>query len=67
MHEPEVLSTDETITKFFKVFADIYFDVSYRLKKNDNSNQQSIVICQSCYFTLDAFSRLTWFAFFHLV
>ena len=67
MHEAGVLSTDEMITKFFKVCADICFDVSYRLIKNDNSNQQSIVIRQRCYFTLDAFSRLTWSAFFYFL
>jgi hypothetical protein len=59
MHDNGVLATDEMITKFFKLCADICFDVSYRLLKNENTGQ-STVIRQRCYYTLDAFTKLTW-------
>lgn len=58
MHDNGVLATDEMITKFFKLCADICFDVSYRLLKNENTGQ-STVIRQRCYYTLDAFTKLT--------
>ncbi|CAK5085824.1 unnamed protein product [Meloidogyne enterolobii] len=58
MHDNGVLATDEMITKFFKICADICFDVSYRLLKNDCIGQ-STVVRQRCYYTLDAFTKLT--------
>ena len=58
MHEQGVLATDEMISKFFKMCADICFDVSYRLLKTD-TNGNSMVVRQRCYYTLDAFVKLT--------
>lgn len=58
MHDNGVLATDEMITKFFKICADICFDVSYRLLKNESTGQ-STVVRQRCYYTLDAFTKLT--------
>uniref|UniRef100_A0A914HCW9 CCR4-NOT transcription complex subunit 1 n=1 Tax=Globodera rostochiensis TaxID=31243 RepID=A0A914HCW9_GLORO len=58
MHDNGVLATDEMITKFFRHCAEICFDVSYRLLKNENSGQSTIVR-QRCYYTLDAFTKLT--------
>ncbi|KAL3112675.1 hypothetical protein niasHT_013711 [Heterodera trifolii] len=58
MHDNGVLATDEMITKFFRLCAEICFDVSYRLLKNESSGQ-STVVRQRCYYTLDAFTKLT--------
>uniref|UniRef100_A0A1I7SU78 Ubiquitinyl hydrolase 1 n=2 Tax=Bursaphelenchus xylophilus TaxID=6326 RepID=A0A1I7SU78_BURXY len=57
MRENGILVTDEMITQFFKVCADICFDVAYRLLRNENSGNLNVK--QRCYFTLDAFVRLT--------
>lgn len=54
-----LLSTDETISKFFKVCTDICNDVAYRLLRNDageNTSYQSRK--QRCFFTLEAFVKL---------
>uniref|UniRef100_A0A183BRX3 CCR4-NOT transcription complex subunit 1 n=1 Tax=Globodera pallida TaxID=36090 RepID=A0A183BRX3_GLOPA len=53
-----VLATDEMITKFFRHCVEICCDVSYRLLKNEAS-AQSTVARQRCYYTLDAFTKLT--------
>ncbi|KAI1717100.1 CCR4-Not complex component, not1 domain-containing protein [Ditylenchus destructor] len=58
MHQSGVLSTDEMISKFFKICVDICLDVSYRLLKNDTASQ-STVVRQRCHYTLDAFVKLT--------
>uniref|UniRef100_A0A915DXJ9 CCR4-NOT transcription complex subunit 1 n=1 Tax=Ditylenchus dipsaci TaxID=166011 RepID=A0A915DXJ9_9BILA len=58
MHQTGVLATDDMISKFFKLCADICFDVSYRLLKNEGTSQ-STVVRRRCYYTLDAFVKLT--------
>lgn len=60
MHEQGVLSTDEMITRFFRLCTEMCVDVSYRLLKNESHVHQSTVVRQRCYYTLDAFVKLTW-------
>lgn len=59
MHEQGVLSTDEMITRFFRLCTEMCVDVSYRLLKNEAHAHQSTVVRQRCYYTLDAFVKLT--------
>lgn len=59
MHEQGVLSTDEMITRFFRLCTEMCVDVSYRLLKNETHAHQSTVVRQRCYYTLDAFVKLT--------
>uniref|UniRef100_A0A158R661 CCR4-NOT transcription complex subunit 1 n=1 Tax=Syphacia muris TaxID=451379 RepID=A0A158R661_9BILA len=61
MHEQGVLSTDEMITRFFRLCTEMCVDVSYRLLKNEtvNPNSSPTVVRQRCYYTLDAFVKLT--------
>ncbi|CAD5215160.1 unnamed protein product [Bursaphelenchus okinawaensis] len=59
MRENGILVTDDMITQFFKVCADICFDVAYRLLKCQDLAQINFNVKQRCYFTLDAFVRLT--------
>ncbi|CAJ0580727.1 unnamed protein product, partial [Mesorhabditis spiculigera] len=58
MHEHGVLATDQMITKFFRLCIDMCVDVSYRLLKEEQGSPNS-VIRQRCYYTLDAFVKLT--------
>uniref|UniRef100_A0A914UVV1 CCR4-NOT transcription complex subunit 1 n=1 Tax=Plectus sambesii TaxID=2011161 RepID=A0A914UVV1_9BILA len=51
MHEHGVLSTDEMISRFFRLCTEMCVDVSYRLLKTDNSNSSTLVR-QRCYYTL---------------
>uniref|UniRef100_A0A1I8ED01 CCR4-Not complex component Not1 C-terminal domain-containing protein n=2 Tax=Wuchereria bancrofti TaxID=6293 RepID=A0A1I8ED01_WUCBA len=60
MHEQGVISTDEMITRFFRLCTEMCVDVSYRLIKNDVSSHPTTVVRQRCYYTLDAFVKLTW-------
>lgn len=60
MHEQGVISTDEMITRFFRLCTEMCVDVSYRLLKNDITSQSTTVVRQQCYYTLDAFVKLTW-------
>lgn len=60
MQKLGLLSTDDTISKFFRVCTDICFDVAYRLLRNDageNTSHQSRK--QRCFFTLEAFVKLS--------
>uniref|UniRef100_A0A915PBF7 CCR4-NOT transcription complex subunit 1 n=1 Tax=Setaria digitata TaxID=48799 RepID=A0A915PBF7_9BILA len=59
MHEQGVISTDEMITRFFRLCTEMCVDVSYRLIKNDVSGHPTTVVRQRCYYTLDAFVKLT--------
>ncbi|KAL4002895.1 CCR4-Not complex component Not1 family protein [Acanthocheilonema viteae] len=59
MHEQGVISTDEMITRFFRLCTEMCVDVSYRLIKNDVSSHPTTVVRQRCYYTLDAFVKLT--------
>ncbi|VDM37677.1 unnamed protein product [Toxocara canis] len=59
MHEQGVLATDEMITRFFRLCTEMCVDVSYRLLKNESHVHQSTVVRQRCYYTLDAFVKLT--------
>ncbi|VDN01607.1 unnamed protein product [Thelazia callipaeda] len=59
MHEQGVISTDEMITRFFRLCTEMCVDVSYRLIKNDANGHHTTVVRQRCYYTLDAFVRLT--------
>jgi CCR4-NOT transcription complex subunit 1 len=55
-----LLSTDDTISKFFRVCTDICFDVAYRLLRNDaNENASYQSRKQRCFFTLEAFVKLS--------
>lgn len=58
MHEHGVLSTDEMISRFFRLCTEMCVDVSYRLLKTDSQNNSTLVR-QRCYYTLDAFVKLT--------
>ncbi|GMT18863.1 hypothetical protein PFISCL1PPCAC_10160 [Pristionchus fissidentatus] len=58
MHEQGVLATDEMITRFFRLCTELCIDVGYRLLKND-SLATTTVVRQRCYYTLDAFVKLT--------
>ncbi|GMR41788.1 hypothetical protein PMAYCL1PPCAC_11983, partial [Pristionchus mayeri] len=58
MNEHGVLATDEMITRFFRLCTELCIDVVYRLLKNDPA-ASSTVVRQKCYYTLDAFVKLT--------
>ncbi|KAI6176648.1 hypothetical protein M3Y97_00821300 [Aphelenchoides bicaudatus] len=59
MQKLGLLSTDDTITKFFKTCTDICFDVAYRLLRNEsNENTSFQARKQRCFFTLDSFVKL---------
>ncbi|GMS88516.1 hypothetical protein PENTCL1PPCAC_10691, partial [Pristionchus entomophagus] len=58
MHEQGVLATDEMITRFFRLCTELCIDVGYRLLKNEPM-ATSTVVRQRCYYTLDAFVKLT--------
>ncbi|VDK56895.1 unnamed protein product [Anisakis simplex] len=59
MHDQGVLQTDEMITRFFRLCTEMCVDVSYRLLKNESHVHQATVVRQRCYYTLDAFVKLT--------
>lgn len=59
MHEQGVLATDELITRFFRLCTELCIDVGYRLLKNEPA-ALTTVVRQRCYYTLDAFVKLTW-------
>ncbi|MFH4979766.1 hypothetical protein AB6A40_006475 [Gnathostoma spinigerum] len=59
MHEQGVLQTDTMISKFFRLCTEMCVDVSYRLLKNESHAHQATVVRQRCYYTLDAFVKLT--------
>ncbi|VDN52522.1 unnamed protein product [Dracunculus medinensis] len=59
MHEHGVLSTDEMITKFFRICTEMCVDVSYRLLKSEAATTQPTIVRQRCYYTLDAFVKLS--------
>lgn len=64
MHEQGVLHTDEMITRFFRLCTEMCIDVSYKLLKTENQAVHSPSVRQRCYYTLDAFVKLTWSVFF---
>lgn len=60
MQKLGLLSTDDTISKFFKVCIEICFDVAYRLLRDDsNENASYPSRKQRCFFTLEAFVKLS--------
>lgn len=65
MHEHGVLSTDEMITKFFRICTEMCVDVSYRLLKSEAATTQPTIVRQRCYYTLDAFVKLSWYISFY--
>ena len=54
-----MLATDEQISRFFRLCTELGIDVGYRLLKKEES-AASTVVRQRCYYTLDAFVKLTW-------
>ncbi|CAJ0941330.1 unnamed protein product, partial [Mesorhabditis belari] len=59
MHEHGVLATDDMITRFFRLCTEMCVDVSYRLLKDETASNSQTIIRQRCYYTLDAFVKLT--------
>uniref|UniRef100_A0A158PCA6 DUF3453 domain-containing protein n=1 Tax=Angiostrongylus cantonensis TaxID=6313 RepID=A0A158PCA6_ANGCA len=60
MHEHGVLSGDEKISQFIRMCTEMCVDVSLRLLKTDATSpvNQSNIVRQRCYYTLDAFVKL---------